>query len=197
MYASSGSTQSRLRQLTAWFNPFCERRGPLPPRPAPADLADAGTLQRWLLAALAQARRDGTLVGAVCIRVDNWPQLLASLGPHAAQLVLAEAGSRLRECSRQTDLAAYTGGSEFVLILCGLDSRRGMAAALQRLQQLFSTPVALPATQCTLRTSVGTALFPFDAELPEDLLEAARVDGEPRRSNARLRLALGRKPPRV
>lgn len=125
--------------------------------------------------ALEHARRNGTLVGAAMIRLDQWLQWEHT---GAGATILLDMAARIRSGLRQTDFAAYLGGGEFVLILCNLKGRRGMETVIQRMQPMLAEPVVLPAGRHDMRVTLGAALYPFDAESAEDLLDGARVDGD-------------------
>lgn len=133
-----------------------------------------GLGKHWL-DALEHARRNGTLVGTITFRLDRWPQRELS---KEAPLILLELAGRIRACLRQTDFAAYLGQGEFVLILCNLKGRRGLEPVIQRARLALAEPVALAGGPVALQAEMGTAIFPFDAESAEDLLDVARHDGE-------------------
>jgi|GEM_PF-5934744 len=53
-----------------------------------------------------------------------------------------------------------------------------MEVVIGRVQQALAETVDLPQGACSLRALIGAAVFPFDAKLPQDLLDAARGDAE-------------------
>lgn len=139
-------------------------------------LANRALLDRRMAEALEHARRNGSLVGVISIHLAGRPPADSAT---AAPLIAQEAARRLRACLRQTDLAARADQADFIVMLCNLKSRRGMEVVLRRVQAALAEPVALPGgTKSGLRVRLGAALFPFDAELSEDLLDAAHADAE-------------------
>ncbi len=128
--------------------------------------------------AMEHARRNGTLVGAVTVTLENWSQLAGGDGRLHAALIHNEAAVRIQRELRQTDLAAPASSACFHLILCNLKSRRGMDSVITRLQASLLQPVLSSTGPRHLRISVGTAVFPFDAERADDLFDVAKQDGE-------------------
>jgi diguanylate cyclase (GGDEF)-like protein len=156
----------------------CEENAARITTDAVTGLANRAALHQRLREAMEHARRNGTLVGVVTVRLDNWPQLLASGGGKNADAILRESAQRIQNSLRQTDLAGRAEPAEFELVLCNLKSRRGMEVVIRRLQLAFNEPIALAGGQCTVRATVGAAVFPYDAELSDDLFDIARAEGE-------------------
>jgi diguanylate cyclase (GGDEF)-like protein len=180
-----GLTLAAVLGLYAYCNALLERQ--LQQRCAQAansitdevtGLARREYLLHRLTETLEHARRNGTLVGIITISLDNWAQLAALNGTANCALMLRETAVRIQNCLRQTDLAARVNTAEFALVLCNLKSRRGMETVIRRLQLALNESIALPNGQGVVRATVGAAVFPFDAELPDDLFEAARADAE-------------------
>lgn len=74
----------------------------------------------------------------------------------------------------QHDTVARLGGDEFLVVLTKLASQAQLAPILTRLREAVCTPVLISAgAEVTVTTSIGVALFPYDAEEPEVLLRQA------------------------
>ncbi len=70
--------------------------------------------------ALAQARRESTLVGVMFLDLDNFKHINDTLGHDAGDNMLIEAARRISSCLRGTSTVARLGGDEFLVILPGL-----------------------------------------------------------------------------
>jgi len=168
LYAHCGSLLAR-----DYLNVERERAATVQEEPITGLLNRQGLGAR-LAEALEHARRNGTLVGAATVRLDHWLQWVKT---GVESPILLDVAGRIRESLRQTDFAAYIGEGEFVLILCNLKGRRGMETVIQRLQPMLAEPVIMPSGRHEIRITLGAALFPFDAESVEDLLDRAGAGG--------------------
>jgi diguanylate cyclase (GGDEF)-like protein len=73
---------------------------------------------------------------------------------------------------RTTDQLFRYGGDEFVLLLQGIDEKRGPVFVERLLDNFLSTPIS-GEPPVKLSFSAGIAYFPHDGETQEELLKAA------------------------
>lgn len=76
--------------------------------------------------------------------------------------MLVEAGVRLRRQVRETDLAARTGGDEFVVLVSDLPDDAAARRIGTALQQALVAPMLLRAGPCVVGATIGYALSPVD-----------------------------------
>ena len=70
-----------------------------------------------LAAEASRARRNGFDLTVISFDLDKFKQINDAYGHPAGDLVLKEFAARLKEVTRQSDLAARMGGDEFVILL--------------------------------------------------------------------------------
>lgn len=120
--------------------------------------------------ALAQARREGRLVGVAFLDLDNFKTINDTLGHASGDTLLQEVAKRLQESVRSSDTVARLGGDEFVVILNKLEHADLASAIAEKVLELFVQPFRLGEREIFISTSIGLALYPLDANCEEELL---------------------------
>ncbi|MCK7548268.1 EAL domain-containing protein [Marinobacter koreensis] len=123
--------------------------------------------------ALAQARRENTLVGVMFLDLDNFKHINDTLGHDAGDNLLIEAARRISSCLRGTSTVARLGGDEFLVILPGLPGPEASSQVAERILKTFSTPYILNGQEVFVTTSIGIAIFPTDSDNSGTLLQHA------------------------
>jgi diguanylate cyclase (GGDEF)-like protein/PAS domain S-box-containing protein len=137
-------------------------------------LPNRALLGERLGAAVISARRSGQKVGLLFLDLDRFKHVNDSLGHTAGDRTLKAAGTRLRQCVRETDVVARLGGDEFTVVLENLVDLRGAEDMAHRLVQAFVRPLPISGTQETvISPSIGIALYPDHGQTPADLLKCA------------------------
>jgi diguanylate cyclase (GGDEF)-like protein/PAS domain S-box-containing protein len=121
--------------------------------------------------ALAFAARDDKMVAVCMLDLDGFKNVNDNFGHGAGDAVLVEVAGRLQQVVRANDTVARLGGDEFVLLLSGLNEVAEADEILARTLAAVRAPIRLPGDQpASVSASIGVAVFPCDAQLPEDLL---------------------------
>ncbi|WP_336368188.1 bifunctional diguanylate cyclase/phosphodiesterase [Marinobacter sp. C2H3] len=123
--------------------------------------------------ALAQARRENSLVGVMFLDLDNFKHINDTLGHDAGDNLLIEAARRISSCLRGTSTVARLGGDEFLVILPGLTGAEASSQVAERILQTFSSPYMLNGQEVFVTTSIGIAIFPTDSDNSGTLLQHA------------------------
>ncbi|WP_374582903.1 diguanylate cyclase domain-containing protein [Pseudoduganella sp.] len=124
-----------------------------------------------LLQALAFAARGGALVAVCMIDLDGFKAVNDTLGHAAGDAVLVEVAGRLQQVVRANDTVARLGGDEFVLLLTGLGAVAEAEEVIERALHAVRAPIVLEGgAVARVSASIGLALYPDDALLPEELL---------------------------
>ncbi|HEY9120909.1 MAG TPA: diguanylate cyclase, partial [Marinobacter sp.] len=123
--------------------------------------------------ALAQARRENSLIGVMFLDLDNFKHINDTLGHDAGDNLLIEAARRISSCLRGTSTVARLGGDEFLVILPGLTDPEGTTQVAERILQTFAPPFLLGAQEVFVTTSIGIAIYPTDSDSTSSLLQNA------------------------
>lgn len=123
--------------------------------------------------AIAQARRDGTMVGVMFLDLDNFKHINDTMGHDAGDTMLIEAARRISSCLRGTSTVARLGGDEFLVLLPALTSPAATEQVAERVLQTFIPPFNLQNQEVFVSTSIGIALYPSDSDNSTSLLQHA------------------------
>ncbi|TDT41623.1 PAS domain S-box-containing protein/diguanylate cyclase (GGDEF)-like protein [Halospina denitrificans] len=123
--------------------------------------------------ALAQSRRDGSMVGVMFLDLDNFKHINDTLGHEAGDNLLIEGARRISACLRGTSTVARLGGDEFLVILPSLSSPAAVEQVAERILQTFVPPFHLADQEVFVSTSIGIALYPGDSDDSTNLLQNA------------------------
>jgi len=100
-------------------------------------LANRRRLQEAMETALRELRR-GIAFSVVALDIDHFKSYNDTFGHAAGDEVLRVVAGMMRDCTRPADLAARTGGEEFVVVLRGVGSTEAVALA-NRLRLVIET----------------------------------------------------------
>ncbi|WP_297794706.1 EAL domain-containing protein [uncultured Marinobacter sp.] len=123
--------------------------------------------------ALAQARRENSLVGVMFLDLDNFKHINDTMGHDAGDNLLIEAARRISSCLRGTSTVARLGGDEFLVILPGLTGADATSQVAERILKTFEPAYLLSNQEVFVTTSIGIAIFPTDSDNSGTLLQHA------------------------
>jgi diguanylate cyclase (GGDEF)-like protein/PAS domain S-box-containing protein len=143
-------------------------------------LPNRAMFQEHLELALARARRRDQAVAVLFLDLDAFKPINDTHGHAVGDEVLQHVATRIRSVVRETDLVARQGGDEFLVLLADLDpgddgetARSVVADAKERIGGILADPLELGVGVLSVRASVGSALFPFEAGDVRSLLRLA------------------------
>nr|WP_275442865.1 EAL domain-containing protein [Pseudoalteromonas sp. OOF1S-7] len=119
------------------------------------------------------ARRDKSLVGVGFIDLDDFKKVNDSMGHEVGDKVLVHSAKRLQSALREKDTVARLGGDEFIILLGDLKSSADIHPIAAKLVKLFHAPFDIDGRAFNISLSLGIAIFPQDADTPNDLLRQA------------------------
>lgn len=105
--------------------------------------------------ALANAQRNNEKVAVLFLALDRFKKIVETLGHEAGDVVVAEAGTRLRQCLNDGDTLARTDGDEFAILLSGIKDTAEVADLALRVSDAFKTPFQLSSHDVYVSTSIG------------------------------------------
>jgi diguanylate cyclase (GGDEF)-like protein/PAS domain S-box-containing protein len=143
-------------------------------------LPNRAMFQDHLDLALARARRHELSVAVLFLDLDDFKPVNDTHGHEVGDMVLQHAARQIRATARDTDLVARQGGDEFLVLFADMEfgSDRDAAAtvvaeAIERIAHAIAAPVDLPVGRLSVRASIGSATFPFEAGDARTLLRLA------------------------
>ena len=107
-------------------------------------------------------------------RTDPMRAVADTLGPDAADRVLALVAQRLEHVAIEADLLARLGGGEFAVLLCGESAEEANAVG-RRLRTLLEAPLEVEGLAIRLGANIGVALAPRHATDATGLMRRADV----------------------
>jgi len=143
------------------------------------DLPNRAMFEEHLGLALARAQRNRTSVAVLFMDLDGFKDVNDRLGHSAGDDLLRVVAHRLREATRATDLLARLGGDEFLVLLADLPDERApsplavVEVVTTRMAGRVAEAIALRGDTVRTTISIGTAMYPDDAQTADDLMRLA------------------------
>ncbi|WP_022669196.1 bifunctional diguanylate cyclase/phosphodiesterase [Desulfospira joergensenii] len=128
-----------------------------------------------LAMAIAHARRQKNRVAVFFLNMDNFKYVNDSLGHTMGDLLLQEAGKRLKNLVREEDTVARLGGDEFLIIAINIQKEQEVIELAERLIEAFKSPFFVSSHELFVTLSVGITVFPDDGSNTGDLMKNADV----------------------
>ncbi|MDO9141543.1 MAG: diguanylate cyclase, partial [Methylobacter sp.] len=127
---------------------------------------------------LALTGRSGKNGALFFIDLDHFKNINETLGHSAGDKVLVEVAYRLKLCVRDCDTVARISSDEFIIISTELNGQIELACnearhLAEKIQQAISQAYSVMNHKLYLSSSIGIAMFPENAGLPDDLLKQA------------------------
>ncbi|ESP91899.1 EAL domain-containing protein [Pseudoalteromonas luteoviolacea] len=120
-----------------------------------------------------EAKRNQQLIAVGFIDLDDFKKVNDSMGHEVGDKVLVHSASVLKGALRKHDTVARLGGDEFIILLGDIQTHHDITAIATKLVQLFRSPFEIDERAFTISLSLGVAVFPDDADTPNELLRKA------------------------
>ncbi|NNN12375.1 MAG: EAL domain-containing protein, partial [Acidimicrobiaceae bacterium] len=135
------------------------------------------SMEVQLRGAIERSKRAGSVCVLGVLDLDDFKLINDRLGHSAGDRLLTQFATRIKDHLRSPDFFARLGGDEFVLILEDYDDLtvlRHLKRTFSRLHKLVEDPFSLDSgIEVFQDMSMGVALYPRDADNPDDLLRVA------------------------
>jgi diguanylate cyclase (GGDEF)-like protein/PAS domain S-box-containing protein len=138
-------------------------------------LINRTTAENQLDQMLSSARRDGGLVAAILLDMDNFKQFNDTLGHAIGDRLLVEIASRLRESVRASDVISRLGGDEFLIIVPDIDTAMSVSAIASKIRRALAEPHQIDSHLLYATATLGISLFPSDGDDAETLIRNAET----------------------
>lgn len=119
------------------------------------------------------AARGGTQLALLFIDLDRFKEANDSFGHDAGDLLLRRVADRIRAQVRETDTVARLGGDEFVVILQNFADLEHVNKIVEKILNGLSLGFEIYTHTIDISSSIGVAVFPQDASIPDDLIKNA------------------------
>jgi diguanylate cyclase (GGDEF)-like protein/PAS domain S-box-containing protein len=126
-----------------------------------------------LTQAISHAGRSGQPLAVLFLDLDDFKRVNDTLGHRVGDQLLVEIARRLAACLRASDTVSRLAGDEFTVILPDVASAGDVAQVVAKVLQAVAAPLRLRSHVVSVTTSVGIALYPQDADNPDELIHRA------------------------
>lgn len=123
--------------------------------------------------ALERCRRTNDTLAVLLLDLNGFKAINDSLGHQAGDQVLREIAHNLRDALHPSDTLARLGGDEFVLLTSSLADHRSIGHRIDAIQCAVERPILLAGRVTVLSASLGSAIYPQDAQDATNLLRLA------------------------
>ena len=126
-----------------------------------------------LVHTLHQATQHGWTVAVLVMDLDNFKTVNDTLAHGVGDELLVQLADRLLGCVRARDTVGRLGGDEFGMILVLQDEQNSAAHVAGKIRDALRTSFLIGQHELTMTASIGIAMHPLDAVLPEELIKYA------------------------
>ena len=150
-----------------------ERFARLARQDALTELPNRLALDERLPLMLQQAVENEDCVAVLFVDVDRFKTINDTLGHRTGDVLLKQVAGRLK--ARLTPNASIfrPGGDEFVVVVQSIKHKRTVASVAMDVLSAFSEPFDIDGRELFVTASVGTSIFPQNAETPDELVAFA------------------------
>jgi diguanylate cyclase (GGDEF)-like protein len=138
-------------------------------------LPNRSLLSDRLNMAMAQARRTGKGFSVLALDLDGFKKINDALGHPIGDVLLREAGMRLRDTLRDTDTLARVGGDEFIAVLPSALTEIEIQIIARRMITSIQRPFEIQGHALYVSTSIGVAIYPEHGDHEIKLLAHADI----------------------
>jgi diguanylate cyclase (GGDEF)-like protein/PAS domain S-box-containing protein len=138
-------------------------------------LPNRAQFEQHLQVALGRAGRDGTAVAVFFVDLDGFKPINDAHGHGVGDALLRAVADRLRTATRDGDVVARLGGDEFLMLapIGSPDDTVTTDAVCARVSDLLADAFVVDGHRLAVGGSIGLAVYPRDAETPDELIRQA------------------------
>ena len=123
--------------------------------------------------ALRQASRNNEKVGVLFLDLDNFKTVNDRLGHDIGDQLLVDLAATLTTCLRDSDITCRWGGDEFVVALPAITEQEDARLVAEKICKAINVTLQVNYKDCRVSTSIGVAMFPDHAKIPDLLIRCA------------------------
>jgi len=133
------------------------------------------SLKEYVTAAISNAKRTNSQFALLFLDLDNFKNINDSKGHNFGDIILSEIAKNLSYSVRDNDIVSRVGGDEFVILLNHIENEKTIIEVLNRIKELFSTPLQVEKNYYNVTASIGITLYPKDGKEFHALLKNADI----------------------
>lgn len=122
---------------------------------------------------LEQAVQHEHFVAVLFVDVDRFKTINDTLGHQTGDELLRNVSARLKDRLDENATIFRPGGDEFVIVVQAIKHKRTVASVAMDVLSAFSEPFDIDGRELFVTASVGTSIFPQNAETAEELIAFA------------------------
>lgn len=138
-------------------------------------LANRSLLMARFELALANAHRNGELLGLLFVDLDNFKAINDSHGHGVGDEVLQEVARRLQGLFRASDTVCRLGGDEFLIVINSVGGTSDAACAAEKVLEALEPGFEIDGHKLVTTPSIGIAVYPDDGADMNTLIRHADV----------------------
>jgi diguanylate cyclase (GGDEF)-like protein len=165
--------ERRVRERTAALEDVAITHERLATRDPLTGLGNRRLLANRIAAALANARRNKSIVALVYIDLDEFKQINDTLGHSVGDALLKSVGRRLESVVREEDTVARVGGDEFMIALWQVANLSDAGNVATKLVEIVSQPYVVEEHNVSVTISAGVSMYPGNGEDADSLMKDA------------------------
>ena len=129
----------------------------------------------YLQQATLTARQRNKPLALLLIDLDRFHDIKATFGHQWGEVLLQQAGSRLRSTLRKSDLVARLGGGEFAVLLLTGGNEKAAVRVASRILHVLEQPFVIAGYAVDVGVSVGIALYSQEDDNAHAFMRRATV----------------------
>ncbi|MFC0118993.1 EAL domain-containing protein [Pseudoalteromonas xiamenensis] len=120
-----------------------------------------------------ESKRTRGQIAVMFIDLDDFKKVNDSTGHETGDKLLIDAAKRLQGALREQDTVGRLGGDEFIILLKSIRDQSNVVPIANNLVKLFQSPFCIDQKEFSVSLSLGIAMYPNDADSPQELLSKA------------------------
>lgn len=125
--------------------------------------------------ALATDRRGRQRLAVLFVDLDKFKPVNDGYGHDVGDTLLQEVAKRLRNCVRESDVAARVGGDEFLVLLSSIEEPEHALVVANKIRMAIQRPFDNGTCRVQIDASIGVSIYPEDGTEEHVLIKHADI----------------------
>lgn len=120
-----------------------------------------------------ESDRNHEKTGVMFLDLEDFKKINDTMGHDVGDLLLIEAGERIRHTLRYIDTVGRLGGDEFIILIGHIPDQSALIPIAEKLLERFQEPFSIQNRELVLTASIGISVYPDDGNDSRTLLRYA------------------------